>query len=310
MDLKTRGPAGVFVGKPDSPGREKGQLTAPRGLAVAKGLLSDLLDVRRGEQPTPIESPLGTPEVLTAVEKHVSNCGECRQELAELEEFGLAFAEPALTEPDEAHFAHYGRMVRERVRRMTQRTTDRPQLRVASQWRTWCAALASSAAAAVLTVVLIHPGTGSRISPDEDIARTTEEPARRNEMIGALDEAQAARWEEIKRTFNRNQLLSGTGGDDRMAQVVSLLSNFGDGLSAIQSAIAKGVAELASSENRSSGSSGDVEALLQRVLTQSLASAGTGASGGKPTPTAPEAKRPKSSIARKIIMVGPESDED
>lgn len=39
VDLKTRGPAEVFVGKPDSPGKENGQLTAPRGLAVARGLL-------------------------------------------------------------------------------------------------------------------------------------------------------------------------------------------------------------------------------------------------------------------------------
>ena len=39
VNLKTRGPAEVFVGKPDSPGKEKGQLTAPRGLAAAKGLL-------------------------------------------------------------------------------------------------------------------------------------------------------------------------------------------------------------------------------------------------------------------------------
>ena len=34
-----RGPAEVFVGKLDQPGKEKNLLTAPRGLAVAKGLL-------------------------------------------------------------------------------------------------------------------------------------------------------------------------------------------------------------------------------------------------------------------------------
>jgi DNA-binding beta-propeller fold protein YncE len=39
VDLKTRGPATVFVGKPGSPGKEKGLLTAPRGLAVANGHL-------------------------------------------------------------------------------------------------------------------------------------------------------------------------------------------------------------------------------------------------------------------------------
>jgi hypothetical protein len=39
VDLETRGSAEVFAGKPGSPGKEKGLLTAPRGLAVANGFL-------------------------------------------------------------------------------------------------------------------------------------------------------------------------------------------------------------------------------------------------------------------------------
>src|SRR5262249_33864781 len=39
VDAAKRGPAEVFAGKLDEPGKEKGLLTAPRGLAVAKGLL-------------------------------------------------------------------------------------------------------------------------------------------------------------------------------------------------------------------------------------------------------------------------------
>jgi len=39
VSVKTRGPAEVFLGKADQPGGGKGLLTAPRGLAVAKGLL-------------------------------------------------------------------------------------------------------------------------------------------------------------------------------------------------------------------------------------------------------------------------------
>ena len=39
VPVDRRGPAEVFAGKLDSPGKEKGLLTAPRGLAVAKGLL-------------------------------------------------------------------------------------------------------------------------------------------------------------------------------------------------------------------------------------------------------------------------------
>jgi outer membrane protein assembly factor BamB len=39
VDVARRGPAEVFLGKLDEPGKEKTLLTAPRGLAVAKGLL-------------------------------------------------------------------------------------------------------------------------------------------------------------------------------------------------------------------------------------------------------------------------------
>ncbi len=39
VDLETRSKAGVFLGKLGKPGREKEQLTAPRGVAVAKGLV-------------------------------------------------------------------------------------------------------------------------------------------------------------------------------------------------------------------------------------------------------------------------------
>ena len=39
MDVARRSPAEVFAGKLGEPGKEKDLLTAPRGLAVAKGLL-------------------------------------------------------------------------------------------------------------------------------------------------------------------------------------------------------------------------------------------------------------------------------
>src|SRR5262249_7512950 len=39
VEAATRGPAEAFVGKLDEAGKDKGLLTAPRGLAVAKGLL-------------------------------------------------------------------------------------------------------------------------------------------------------------------------------------------------------------------------------------------------------------------------------
>jgi hypothetical protein len=39
VDVEKRGPGEIFLGKPGQPGKEKELLTAPRGLAVAKGLL-------------------------------------------------------------------------------------------------------------------------------------------------------------------------------------------------------------------------------------------------------------------------------
>ena len=133
-----------------------------------KGMLSDLLDVRRGEQPAPMDSPLGTPEVLDAVEKHVASCPTCTQELHKLEELGRAFAEFAAEEPGQEHFAGYARMVRQRVRRMTQKTIARPAQARFTQWRTWLSAVVTSAAAAVLTVMVLNPAiTGPRLNPDD-----------------------------------------------------------------------------------------------------------------------------------------------
>ena len=68
VDVDKRGPAEVFVGKLDQPGKEKDLLTAPRGLAVAKGLLyvaDPAGQSRRGLQgsrtaPTPARSPSRT----------------------------------------------------------------------------------------------------------------------------------------------------------------------------------------------------------------------------------------------------------
>jgi len=123
----------------------------------AQTLLSDLLDVHRGERPAPMESPLGHAPTLQALESHVEGCAACQQELRELEELGLAFSDFCLDEPGEAHFAGYGRMVNERISRMTRRTTARSQALPVSAWRTWVSTVAASAAAAVFTVVLLGP---------------------------------------------------------------------------------------------------------------------------------------------------------
>lgn len=57
------------------------------------------------------------------------------------------------------------------------------------------------------------------------------------ELMGLLSEEEMARWSEIKDTFLKNKTLRGLGEQDRMAQVVSLLSQFSDGLKGISDGI-------------------------------------------------------------------------
>lgn len=59
------------------------------------------------------------------------------------------------------------------------------------------------------------------------------------ELIGILSEEETERWNEIKKTFVKNKTLKGLGENDRMSQIVALLSQFGDGLEGIKEALKK-----------------------------------------------------------------------
>jgi hypothetical protein len=59
------------------------------------------------------------------------------------------------------------------------------------------------------------------------------------ELIGALTAEEKARWEDIKRTFKRNNAARGAGGDqDPAGRIVAQLSGFQSGLEGIQEVIA------------------------------------------------------------------------
>jgi len=59
------------------------------------------------------------------------------------------------------------------------------------------------------------------------------------ELTGQLTPADAKRWEEIKRGFQKSSLLRGTGGErDPVALVVQQLANFGTGLDSIKDVLA------------------------------------------------------------------------
>ncbi|HYG21858.1 MAG TPA: DNA repair ATPase [Verrucomicrobiae bacterium] len=59
------------------------------------------------------------------------------------------------------------------------------------------------------------------------------------EMIGAITDEEQARWEDIKKTFKRNQLVRGGDQNDPVSRVVGQLSGFQAGLESIQSTLEK-----------------------------------------------------------------------
>lgn len=65
------------------------------------------------------------------------------------------------------------------------------------------------------------------------------------ELTSRLSEQQSKRWEDIKKTFNRNQLL-GSGSDDKVSRIIQQLNAFSAGLDSIQTAISDGVNTVAS----------------------------------------------------------------
>ena len=85
------------------------------------------------------------------------------------------------------------------------------------------------------------------------------------ELIGWLTDAQAERWDDIKRTFRQNVKLRGFRSDDKTGQVIATLGNLSDGLDAIRKAMTAGVSELA---GRSESVVEDVDSGHDEVLTQ------------------------------------------
>lgn len=61
------------------------------------------------------------------------------------------------------------------------------------------------------------------------------------ELIGAQSPEEKARWDEIKKTFKRNQLVRGGDQSDPVGRVVSQLSGFQAGLEAIQDTLQQGI---------------------------------------------------------------------
>jgi MoxR-like ATPase len=63
------------------------------------------------------------------------------------------------------------------------------------------------------------------------------------ELTGRLDEEQAARWSQIKKTFGRNLLLGGDS-DDKVDKIIRQMNAFSVGLDSIKEVLADGVTSL------------------------------------------------------------------
>jgi ATPase involved in DNA repair/ATPase family associated with various cellular activities (AAA) len=64
------------------------------------------------------------------------------------------------------------------------------------------------------------------------------------DMLAILTESETARWEQIKKDFNKRKLLGGSSESDPVARVVAQMSQFTDGLDAIRTEIGKAGGEF------------------------------------------------------------------
>jgi hypothetical protein len=64
------------------------------------------------------------------------------------------------------------------------------------------------------------------------------------QMFGQLSAEEAARWENISRTYQRNQMLRGVGSDDKTGLVIAQLTSLAEGLSAINKSLGGAVERM------------------------------------------------------------------
>jgi len=89
------------------------------------------------------------------------------------------------------------------------------------------------------------------------------------ELVGWMDDAERARWEEIKKTFKKNQLFRGTDAGDPVNRVVVQLSAFQDGLESIKETLAAGIGKmLRDREASAAASKADRQRPLEPLMTQ------------------------------------------
>jgi hypothetical protein len=109
------------------------------------------------------------------------------------------------------------------------------------------------------------------------------------QLIGVMDEEEAARWEDIKKTFGRNQFLQGGDQGDPVSRVVSQLSLFTGGLDSIQNTLSEQLSKPRTTK-LDLGTLGESLEGLRETVAQHLANQqGDPAAGGEAAASASEA---------------------
>ena len=135
------------------------------------------------------------------------------------------------------------------------------------------------------------------------------------ELMGQLEGEDLQRWEDIKRTYQRNLLL-GTTGDDQLGQIIGQMMVFGEGIKDIRVALDKGVARLSDTEQASAVQTATMREVSHAVaelskfnqtageMKELMLQGGTGASGfgagGNAAATPLGALPPKIEVVNKI----------
>lgn len=150
------------------------------------------------------------------------------------------------------------------------------------------------------------------VSSYENDAQTLTKDAEANllkfkELLGILTDTEARRWDDIKKTFQRNNRLRGIDQQDKVGQVVAQLSAFSEALDGIRDAMTAGVARLTEQDGRAAaelhaaelagGLHGLQEGLarIQAALAEGMARmaeprAATAVSSAPSAPPAPDAE--------------------
>ena len=85
------------------------------------------------------------------------------------------------------------------------------------------------------------------------------------ELMGELEGEDQQRWEDIKRTFQRNLLLSGASEDDGLGRVIAQMTTVSDGLVSIKQAVEAGMTEMVAASSQEDASAEQLQTAIAEL---------------------------------------------